>query len=91
MNKYATEQQFGGQRASVGRSVIVVGDGQLAAGQIVGISVNDSPIIRSVAVVGSGEWKVVNTCAFREVLSATELEAVVETATESFWTWPPRV
>lgn len=93
MSTYATQQKFGGQRASVGRIVLLAAPKHddpskvcLRAGIVVAVSAGqDRPYIQDAktGVVDWGEpmWH------FRATTSPEEAEALPLGA----WTWPPRI
>jgi len=90
-NVYSTTQTFGNHRAAVGRTVIVVDNGQTMAGVIVAVY-GDYPTIRTLAADSSGKSNSLYgsrhvACPFKAC--ATELDLANGTA--CFWTWPPRV
>lgn len=94
--RYATQQIFGGQRASVGREVTVVEGGSVYSGKIVGINGKDLPIIRVCAASQSNQDKILNAVPgleeeliFHSCMSEQDLCG--PKAPTSFWTWPPRV
>lgn len=95
MDRYASAQQFGGQRASVGRQVIVVADGQIAAGIIVAIGLDDRPIIRSFGLFPGGKedsgWNASMRLEHRACATERELEALVAAKEPPAWCWPPRI
>jgi len=87
--KYATVQSFGGQRASIGRVVLVkIGVGQgdvepvLAPGMIESIEEGDRPNIRTT----TGMRFAGGMLDFAE----TKTEADIDSAPLGSWTWPPR-
>ena len=81
MDKYATTQSFGNQRASIGRMVMVRVRTLLMPGIIVEIR-GDAPVIQ-----------VLDGSSIREALvffnAATELD--LERMPSPSWCWPPRV
>lgn len=84
-SQYATKQQFGGQRVSLKRAVLVVlhDPNQLLSGEVVEIdTVLDAPILQ----VGDGS-------SFRGMLKFFECRTIedLERMPTSSWTWPPRV
>lgn len=95
MDKYASQQSFGGQRASVNRSVIVVADGQIEPGIIVGISSAGTPLIRTLGAFASGKgdstYGASDRIEFQDCASPQALEESRRMSNAPFWTWPPRV
>jgi hypothetical protein len=95
MDRYATVQEFGGQRASIHRLVLVVANGQVEPGLIVAIGANDQPIIRSFGLFPGSKadatWGVSEPLAFRACPREQYLREELAEAGEPFWTWPPRV
>lgn len=97
MSKYATDQKFAGQRASVGRVVLLAAkkhDGSegvcLRAGMIIAISSKDDrPYIHDVAA-GTCDWKEPAWTFFNVHQSASDEETLALMPIGS-WTWPPRV
>ncbi len=94
--KYATEQKFGDQRASVGRVVIVIteddGERLLTPGIISRIREDDTPLIRTVGSFPSGDdtlsdGKDWGGLVYREAVTEADIEALPVDS----WTYPPRV
>jgi len=95
MDRYASKQEFGGQRASISRLVLVVAKGQVEPGLIVAIGANDRPIIRSFGLFPGGKadstWGVSDRLEFRACPTEQFLAEELAAEGEPFWTWPPRV
>lgn len=95
MSKYATEQKFGGQRASVGRAIVLATrkhDGKegtcLRAGTIRAVSSSqDLPYI----VVDGEPGDLVNKDDLGWKFVETRTESEVEAMPFGSWTWPPRI
>lgn len=98
MSKYATEQKFGGQRASVGRVVVLATDRHddksgmcLRAGVILAISSSkDIPYIAAHASLKTTVGHILpgdHEWKFVETRTETEVEAMPIGS----WTWPPRI
>jgi hypothetical protein len=96
---YATEQKFDGQRASIGRSVIVIDRGRIYAALVVSVS-DDKPTMRTLnADASAGSDSLYGTYAVPcPYLSCPSVEALAAATSERdsnrdacFWTWPPRV
>jgi hypothetical protein len=88
--RYATEQSFGGQRASVCRQVCVKWDGWVSAGIVVAINGN-RPIIRAMAATTSGPDTAFNLSREELPFAEVRAEADIATAPARCWFWPPRV
>ncbi len=88
MSKYATTQQFAGQRASVTRNVIVGSADGPRGGSIAMIDGNDK-IYVFVPVVGANHSQLgaMRGYEFKE----TKTEADANALTDLEWSWPPRV
>jgi hypothetical protein len=83
MSKYATEKTFAGQRASIGRVVLVKMGEQLGAGIITAIQRNeDRPWI--MPLDGGPQT---NRLEFHHA----QTEQGAEDMPDGRWTWPPRV
>lgn len=85
MSKYATDQQFGGQRASVGRIVVVRTGRGIQAGVISEIY-GDEPVIRVLSAHTNPD---VSSEFFAFFEAKTEQELLG--APDGFWSWPPRI
>jgi hypothetical protein len=93
-NHYATSVEYGGQRVSVTRNVVVKYKGDICMGAVVAISLDGQrPIIRMLsdnAADGSRD----SAFGFRDgELSFAEVrtEEDIEKAPDRCWFWPPRV
>lgn len=93
---FATSEQYGGQRVSVGRIVVVKYKGEIAAGIVVSISLDGRrPIIRALsgdAPDGSRDSAFGFSEGFGELpFAEVRSEEDIETAPDRCWFWPPRV
>jgi hypothetical protein len=79
MSKYATEQMFGGQRASVGRVVVIHTLHGICADTIDRIA-GEAPVMK----FNQGR---LNEFTFHPTTTAADVEAMPP----GCWTWPPRV
>ena len=101
---YATNQKFSGQRASVGRIVIVCRRGESGGGYGSDIGGTPPNILAGVIteIIDGGKWEdtpMISICGsadggqggipFREC--PTEQALLSEHIGETFWTWPPRL
>lgn len=82
MSKYASERVFGGQRASVGRVVVVRKEHELFVGLIDNIYDDDG-----VLIVTPQDNDQSSEFSFVETKTAEDVEKMPEDS----WTWPPRV
>jgi hypothetical protein len=91
--KYASVQSFSGQRASVGRAVVMKdGEGAIYSGQIVGISGQDLPIVRVFGCPGNAsDDGAYNHSAEYLPHRGVSSEADLDREVGPFWCWPPRV
>lgn len=97
MSKYATEQRFGGQRARVGRAVVIAvkrHDGRegvcLRAGIIFAISsTHDAPYIQNIRAAAV-EWSGLGGVIELKYFDAKTEEDLAKMPIGS-WCWPPRV
>jgi hypothetical protein len=84
MQGYATKQAFGGQRASIGRVVVIRDlDGTLAAGMI-DLIYEDTDRPRIVRVDSGVSMPGLKFCEAKD-------EEAVRNLPPDTWTWPPRV
>lgn len=84
--KYASEQKYDGQRASIGRIVVIrTEESGLAAGIVDGIGY-DGENGEVVWIAEAGEIGCVEALAFHPTQSAEDIEAMPV----GTWTWPVR-
>jgi hypothetical protein len=88
MSKYASDQKFAGQRASVSRSVIVGSKDGPQSGAIAQID-NSDRIYIFVPPVGMSSQATGATRSYDFKVTVTEQDA--DTLAEFEWSWPPRV
>ena len=90
---YVTSEVYGGQRASVGRIVVVKYNDEILAGVIVAISMDgERPIIRMLSDESPGRNDSAfgfrpGELAFEDVKSPDDIRKLVNFC----WFWPPRV
>ena len=88
--KYTSEKKYGGQRASIGRSVVVkTEDNGLGAGLIDGIATDTDgeTDTEEVWIAEAGEVGVMTGLVFHPTTTEAEIEAMPV----GCWTWPVRV